>query len=325
MQEPVEQPEEAPVVTTRPDDAAAVAAAPPADLPLWIPSEGAVETRSTGASCESDLLTNFQEVQKAYEAIVPSAQGTAAELVADVRDSLLTLQNLIGAVVDGDPQTVAPAPPQGQAAAPAEPDTVTEPERQRKEQAASAVNVALRNADTHAALQDLPEWQHIQTVRGAVGHLWTVLKDRAGVHLNQLLGDGRVSGFLRDLSARVCDKIAGWAQAGAERLRKGPETPGELPITDALLRLGDAATAYSTPQAAKPVSRSDTPQLRQMGEALARPMPTDRRKASAAAARSRSTTAKRPQKKSAPGSNTEQATHLRRGGPDQPQPKRPTR
>ncbi|MEV6731473.1 MULTISPECIES: hypothetical protein [unclassified Streptomyces] len=88
--------------------------------------------------------------------------------------------------------------------------------------------------------------QKIQTVRGVAGHLWTVLKDRAGEYFDQLRSDVRVSAFFRDLSARACDKIAGWAQAAADRLRQdtwGSEHGGDLPSAEALLHLGAAARA----------------------------------------------------------------------------------
>ncbi|MFI9186889.1 hypothetical protein ACIGXG_32245, partial [Streptomyces goshikiensis] len=150
-----------------------------------------------------------------------------------------------------------------------------------------------------------------------------------------LLGDKRAGGFLRELSARACDKIAGLAQAAARKLRgedgRADERGGALPSAEALLRLGDAATAFSDsrrgPGGTPPPSGSasdqpDIPAMRKMGEALAKPMPA-RPKVSAAAARGRSTTAKRsPVKKSGADKTTEQAGHLRRG-PDKPQPRKP--
>ncbi|WP_326750563.1 hypothetical protein [Streptomyces virginiae] len=335
-EEAAEKPAQAPVSVGRPDAALAAAVPPPAELPLWVASDGAADTQGTDASTARDLLTAFQKVQQAWADVVPSDRGTAAELVADVREDLLTLQNLIGEAVGAGPQAPMQASRE-RAAAPAPPGSETAgdtpPERDRQ-QAATAVNVALRHADAHElSLRDLPEWQWIHTVRGAAGHLMTVLKDRAGDHFDRLMGDGRVRDFFRDLSARACDKIAGWAQAGAERLRrgaKGSENPADLPSAEALLRLGDAAFAYNTPRnggtppADGSEKRVNTPELRKLGEALARPMPGNRPKVSASAARSRSATAKRPVTKPAPDS-AEQATHLRRGGPDQPQPRKPQR
>ncbi|GGU12876.1 hypothetical protein [Streptomyces lateritius] len=252
--------------------------------------------------------------------------GTSAELFDDVRPHLVTLQSLITEAVNGSP---APAPD----APPAEPEPA--PERDGHQEAA-AVNVTLRQADTHVdSLQDLPEWQKIQSVRGAMGHLLTTIRKRAGDQFDRLLADKRASGFLRELSARACDKIAGLAQAAARKLRgddaRADERGGALPSAEALLRLGDAATTYSAPRGGRggtpprPADRAtdgpDIPAMRKMGEALAKPMPGARPKVSAAAARGRSTTTKRPLKKPVPGS-TEQQDHLRRGA-DQSQPRKP--
>ncbi|MFG2776162.1 hypothetical protein [Streptomyces sp. NPDC048350] len=250
--------------------------------------------------------------------------GTSAELFDDVRPHLVTLQSLFT-----EPVNNAPAPA---SAPPAEPDATPEREPQRE---AEAVNETLRQADTHApSLQDLPEWQKIQTVRGAMGHLLTTIKNRAGEQFDKLLGDKRASGFLRELSARACDKIAGWAQAGARKLRgedaRAEARGGDLPSAEALLRLGDATAAYSAPRRPGPggattdsTDRSTVPAMRKMGEALAKPMPGARPKVSAAAARSRSKTGTRPVKKPAVDS-TEQAGHLRRGA-DPAKPRKPQR
>ncbi|MDX2394941.1 hypothetical protein NJL88_33720 [Streptomyces sp. DK15] len=312
---------DAAAVVEQPDVAAATVVAPDTDLPLSVSPGGAADVQV--ADPDADLLTKFREVRAAVDAMV--ARGAGADLDANVREDLIKLQNLIGGPVDQAPRADAPM---------SQPDPVepgageTSPGDQQ--QAASAVNVALREADAHeASLRSLPEWQDMQTVRGSFRHFMTVLKDSTGEHFDRLMGDGRVAGFVRDLSIRVCDKIAKLAVAGAERLRRSSDG-ASLPSAEALLRLGDAGSAYGKRSGrsadTSPTSRSkfevNVPDLKKMGDALARPMPGDRR-ASAAAARSRSTTAKRA-KKPAPG-NTGQAAHLRRGGPDQPQPKRPTR
>lgn len=114
------------------------------------------------------------------------------------------------------------------------------------------MNTALRQADAHArSLQDLPEWQRLQTLRGAFGNVWRVLKDRAGEHLDRLMGDSRVADFIRKVSVRACEKVAGLAQAGADRLRRddgrAPGKKRDLPSAEALLRLGNAAFSYSAP------------------------------------------------------------------------------
>ncbi|WP_030200641.1 hypothetical protein [Streptomyces sp. NRRL S-87] len=290
--------------------------------------EGQEERPDPESARESDpdLHDSFQEFLAAWDDTVANGGtgGTSADLHDEVREDLVTLQGLIAEAASDVPAADADASP----AAP-------EPTPERDEhQAAAAVNESLREADTLSnLLQDLPEWQKIQTVRGAMGHLLTVVKRRAGEQFDRLLGDERASGFLRELSAKACDRIAGLAQAAARRLRgdgaRADERGGALPSAEALLRLGDAATAYTaprpgsrrTPPAGRVVDQLDIGALRKMGEALAKPMPGGRPKVSAAAARGRSTTAKRPVKKPAPGS-TEQAGHLRRG-PEQPQPRKP--
>ncbi|MEU3050343.1 hypothetical protein ABZ705_28205 [Streptomyces sp. NPDC006984] len=167
-------------------------------------------------------------------------------------------------------------------------------------EAATAVNSALHEADTHTpVLQDMPEWQRIQTVRGALGHLMHVIKDRAGEHLDNFLNDHRVGDYLRRLSIRACERIAEWAQAGADWLRekaqRDPAGREELPSADALMRLGDAAVRYSGPRrpsghgpSASVPGEVDVPALRAMGEALGKPLPG--RRVATAAARGRSTT-----------------------------------
>ncbi|MFZ3476001.1 hypothetical protein ACODT4_44220 [Streptomyces sp. 2.9] len=301
---------------------------PPA--PLWGTKELPVSAYAGGpegneerseAAAAVDLVANFQQFRAAWDAVVTDG-GTSDELLDEVRPALATLQSFINEPVDS-----APAP--GPAVPPARQESQGERDGQQE---AAAVTEALRQADTHeASLRDLPEWQKIQTVRGAMGHLFTVIAKRAGEHIDQLLGDERATTFLREVSARVCDKVADLAQTAARKLRGDDARRGELPSAEALLRLGDAATAYSTPRRGRggtPPADAETvlpamQKLEKMGEALAKPMP-GRGKVSASAARSRSATAKRPTKKPAPGS-TEQAPHLRRGGPDQPPPRKPTR
>jgi hypothetical protein len=189
------------------------------------------------------------------------------------------------------------------------------------------VNAALRGTDTYATeLRELPEWQQIQTVRGAWSHLWRVIRERAGEHFDQLRTDGRVGEFFRKMSLRVCERIAQWAQACAERLRRDGDRPGPgdnnraLPSAEALLRLGDAALSYSGPRDGRggvppTAAEVNLPQMRKLGEALNRPLPTAVRGSgvSVAAARGRSTTVKKGANR--PNGAAEQAGHLRRGGP----------
>ncbi|WP_272910410.1 DEAD/DEAH box helicase family protein [Streptomyces mexicanus] len=203
-----------------------------------------------------------------------------------------------------------------------------------------AVNTALRRADAHVgALQEIPEWRQIQTVRGAWSHLWRVIRERAREHFDQLRGDGRVGDFFRKWSLRACERIGQWAQAGAERLLRDSDRPdaqrAHLPSAEALLRLGDAALSYSSQRGGRaeiPSGTSaatvDLPELRKLGEALERPMPTVNKVAgpgsgvSSLAARGRSTTIRRAARR--PGDTVEQAGHLRRGGPEQQHGRKPT-
>ncbi|MEU8529539.1 hypothetical protein AB0C77_28715 [Streptomyces sp. NPDC048629] len=308
------------------------------DLPVWGLDGGDAPEALVAvpeAEVEPDLLASFQDVRAAWDDIIPADQGTSDELFDEVQGELVTLQNLLRealAEASDAPATEAPPAP----VAPLLPPESVEPSADRDHgQEAAAVNEALRHADAHAnQLEDLPEWQKIQTVRGAVGHLVSVLKARAGEHFDRLRSDERVSGFFRELGAKAFDKVAGWANAAADRLRRtGDETrgnDGDLPSAEALLRLGDAASTYSAPRGRRggpPPSpagseRPDIPAMRKMGEGLAKPMP-GRPTVSASAAKGRSTTAKRPVKKPAPGS-TEQAGHLRRS-PEQTQSRKPQR
>ncbi|UQI49853.1 hypothetical protein M1P56_35790 (plasmid) [Streptomyces sp. HU2014] len=311
---------------------------PSEELPLWNGPAGSdpVEDRPL------DVVADFEAVQEAWDEHVPADKGTGADLFASVETELNRLESLLAEAIakvkpDPEPQTAAAV----QSAEPAAAPSPAEPEEAAKDrdpqQSADAVNMALREADAHApALQELPEWQRIQGVRGAFSHLMTVIKERAGEHFDKLMGDGRVADFVRRVSIGVCEKVAGWAQAGADRLRRNDDRGTGLPSAEALLRLGDAAFEYRGPRradgggtpppnppangAAGPV---DIAALRRMGEALNRPMPGAKRGVSTAAARGRSTTtAKRGGKKAAPG-GAEQAGHLRRGAAEQPQARKP--
>ncbi|MFF6903368.1 hypothetical protein [Streptomyces hydrogenans] len=265
---------------------------------------------------ESAFVAAFSGFLEAWAENVPD--GVPSEQLRDeVHTDLTTLQAFLSGAVDA-----APAP------APAQPVAARDGAKE-----AAAVNAALRHADTRvAALQDLPEWQKVQTVRGAMGHLLTTIRERAGERLDKLLGDKRAGGFLRELSARACDKIAGWAQAGARKLRgedARTDERGDLPTAETLLNLGVAASAYSAPRrpgpTAPPVSADlpSLPAMRKMGEALAKPMP-GRPTVSTAAARSRSkTAAKSPVKK--PADSGQQPGHVRRGTENPAKPRKPQR
>ncbi|MFC7871977.1 DEAD/DEAH box helicase family protein [[Kitasatospora] papulosa] len=314
----------------------------PGDLPLWIHPE-----RNAGQAedLSVDVVAGFEAVKEAWDEHVPAENGSGEDLFADVQTDLARLQQMLAeAVTEAEPSPEAPPATPKQSAPAAESTAVAAPPYDEQEaaransdpqKAAGAVNEALRRTDEHTpALQDLPEWQRLQTVRGAFSNLMRVMKERAGQHFGKLMEDGRVADFVRRTSIRVCERIAGWAQAGADRLRRddgrGTEQRGALPSADALLRLGDAALEYRGPRGGgntPPPSAGGAPDvntipaMRKMGEALSRPMPgASKRGVSTAAARGRSTTTgKQPvkgAKRSAAGSG-EQAGHLRRSGEQQ--------
>ncbi|MEU3433055.1 DEAD/DEAH box helicase family protein [Streptomyces sp. NPDC006863] len=291
----------------------------------------------------ADVVADFAGVMEAWDEHVPAENGAGEDLFADVQEELVALQHLLAeAVANVKPEPEVPPVIPAQPTPAAEPAPVAAPASGEQEtvtvdrdpqKAADAVNEALRQADEHApALQDLPEWQRLQTVRGAFSHLVSVIKKRAGEHLGKLMEDGRVSDFLRRTSLRVCERVAGWAQAGADRLRRDDERGqgqrAALPSADALLRLGDAALEYQGPRGGggTPPPAGEVPDvskieaLRTMGDALKRPLPGTANRVSAAAARATSTTkAKRPAKaKKSADSGAEQAGHLRRSSGQQP-------
>ncbi|MGW0188194.1 hypothetical protein ACWDV7_20815 [Streptomyces sp. NPDC003362] len=300
----------------------------PGELPLWIGTQASpADTAMTEpAAGQVDVRAEFQAVMEAFTEHVPPKNGTAQDLVADLDADLDALQRAFAEAV------APPAPVQADAAAEPGVET-TAPVPQQ----ADDVNAALQRADSHATtLQDLPEWEKIQTVRGAVGHLFRVMRERAGEHFDRLMGDGRVGEFFRKVSIRACEKVAHWAQAAADRLRRrGEEKDSDAPAAGALRDLADAATAYSSPAGRRsgppPASRDaapttvDIPAMRQLGEALSRPLPgaKDGRgpRISTAAAWGRSTTRHGAKK---PSGSAEQAGHLRRGGAEQQQSHKPT-
>ncbi|MFF8293638.1 DEAD/DEAH box helicase family protein [Streptomyces sp. NPDC016309] len=296
---------------------------PSEDLPLWTGPDG---PPSQPDNQPVDLVTDFAAVQQAWDATVPAGHGTGEDLFAEVQAEILQLQQMLAdAVTNNRPAAGAPG------TEPSSSGPETPLKNVNVQQTARAVNTALRQADAHAtALQDLPEWQRVQTIRGAFGNLMRVMKDRAGEHFASLMSDNRVADFVRRISIRTCEKIAGWAQSAADRLRQGGPQRQDLPSADALRRLGDAALEYTgrratppPPANAAPGGALDIPAMRKMGEALNRPMPGATKGVSAAAARGRSTTAKRAPGK--PANGTEQAGHLRRGGSEQQHTRKPQR
>ncbi|EDX22881.1 hypothetical protein SSAG_02672 [Streptomyces sp. Mg1] len=127
--------------------------------------------------------------------------------------------------------------------------------------AANAVEAAEAGADAHAeSLKDHPEWQRIQTVRGALRHVWDVMKEKAGPYWENLKADVRFQGFWKAVSIRACEAISSSASALARRLQ------GDLPAADALLRLSETTLTYSTAAADEPAP-TPTPAPEQAGAA----------------------------------------------------------
>ncbi|MFD4613057.1 hypothetical protein ACFWOT_34325 [Streptomyces sp. NPDC058440] len=325
---------------------------PTKDLPLWTGADSATGDSPQTAAGFADIRAEFEAVQQVWTEHVPAERYSAADLYEAVKSDLRTLQQLLAdALPSATPTTAAataaavPPAPAESAPAPEQPaERAQAPDGPALQQEAGAVNTALQGTDTHAAaLRELPERQQIQTVRGAWSNLWRVIRERAGESFGRLRTDGRVGEFFRKVSLRACERIAQWAQAGAERLRRDGDRPDtqsnsrDLSSAEALLRLGDAALSYSgprgghggTPPAATGTTDAEVnlPQMRKLGEALNRPLPTGNGAGrgsgvSAAAARGRYTTGRKKAKQ--PGGTTEQAGHLRRGDPEQQQGRKPT-
>jgi hypothetical protein len=296
-------------------------------LPLWAEPDESTPTTTALADAEpsvgplgeaahqaeiEDVVIAFRTlVGAAWSDHVPPDRGTADDLSAALDGELRTLQQRWESTVPS-PQRHGPTP------------AATAPPGRSATRDAAAVNDALHQADAHAArLQDFPEWQELQTVRGAARNLWNALRQRAGEYFDRLVDDRRFQTFWREVSVRTCEKIASWATAAADRLRNGPvEGARPDPAAQALRNLGDAATAYAGPRRVPPASDPsgpgvvNIPELRKMGSALQKPTTNGRETAqgprvSAAAAKSRSTTPAKG-KKPTPAAG-EQAPHLRRG------------
>ncbi|MGW7064738.1 hypothetical protein ACWGHM_40465 [Streptomyces sp. NPDC054904] len=101
--------------------------------------------------------------------------------------------------------------------------------------------------DAHAdELKHHPEAQEIETIRGALGRGWNLMKEKAGPAWSRLTNDIRFQGFWKTLSIRAREAISERATALADRLRPG------LPSAAALLKLSDATLTYSAAASAEP-------------------------------------------------------------------------
>ncbi|MFJ8194722.1 hypothetical protein ACIQ8D_33980 [Streptomyces sp. NPDC096094] len=315
------------------------ATAQPGELPLWTSTDTlpANTTAKEPPAGPLDVRTEFQAVLDAWEEYVPPENGTAQALVAELDAGLAALQRSLAEAVAPAAPAAPPAARGQDVAAPDESAEAAAPPS--VPQQAADINAALRRADTHAtALQDLPEWQKIQTVRGAFGRMVSVMKERAGERFDRLMRDGCVGEFFRKVSIAVCDKVAELAKAGADRLRpRSKEIDTDAPAADALRDVAVTATAYGSPgggrSGSQPASRDAAsitvaiPAMRQLGEALSRPLPVagrggDGPRVSTAAARRKSTTRGAARK---PSGSAEQAGRLRRSGTDQQHGHKPIR
>ncbi|MGW1817337.1 hypothetical protein ACWCQM_27665 [Streptomyces sp. NPDC002125] len=236
----------------------AVTEAEHADLPLWPgndlpggrwlrkgdvlhePSDGNAIWRLKQSPAEGgaalppiDWEEGLEKAQRAWKDHVPETQGRSAdEMWAVVGEDLET--------IDRTSSVLDRPSPMGD---PAGTDTSSA-------EASSLVNSALQDAAS-SDLQSSPEWQRIQTIRGATGHLMTTLREKAGEYWKELRTDARFQGFWKSLSIRTCEAIGRLAMAGADRIRRS--TAGDLPSAEALLKLSDSALTYSTAAARSPV------------------------------------------------------------------------
>ncbi|MFH8977979.1 hypothetical protein [Streptomyces sp. NPDC017890] len=220
------------------------APAPGTQTPAKVPSESGPAVPGADAYEPVDLRQAFTStVANAWVDTVPPEHGTVEDLLEAVDVPLRELEEQWRRAVpapraDGERQT-APAPA-----------GLDGPVHSRRDP--GPVDAALRQADTHAAaLRDFPEWQRLQNVRGATTHLWNVLCEQAGEYFGQLRTDLRVQGFWRTVSLRTATAIGNCALALADRVHRGPRG-GDLPTAEALLKLGDAALAYSNPGIPRP-------------------------------------------------------------------------
>ncbi|MFJ3519831.1 DEAD/DEAH box helicase family protein [Streptomyces sp. NPDC090131] len=272
-------------------------ATPDADLPLWAGPDPDDVTAYEPDAADSDLLSDLSVLQ---EAVATLANGGVPH---DFREALYDELTALEQALDG-PVTVQPADAAAEENAPGDSlgdDTTGTSPRQD----AAAVNRALAAADQHrAALYATPEWQEIQTVRGAVRNLWEAIKRQTGVHFQQLMGDGRVQAWWKKTSIRICERIANLATRAADRLR------GQAPEPAACMdQLHEAADHYGRPAVPPRDDESELQKrMRKLGDGLAASQ------VKVNAARARSTTVRKPPKPR--GAPADQPGHLRRTAAD---------
>lgn len=265
-------------------------------LPL-LPDPGPRSSELTSGA--SDLFTNLAAIQQAWEAVTRPSDGAVHDLRAALEPELKALQRAL------DAPTLPKPDSWHRPTSPDTPPRVSTPEA-GVGSTATEVTAALNAAQHHGpSLRDLPEWQEIQTVRGAFRNLWDAIKRETGTHFDKFRSDDGVQGWWKRASIRVCERIADLALRTADRLR------GDAPESaEAMDRLHRAADTYTRPTAPPPTGRSDLPeQMRKLGDGLvAAGIKVN-------AARARSTTTRKPP---APRPNPAgQPAHLRRTSADQ--------
>ncbi|MFE3557859.1 hypothetical protein ACFXKW_23765 [Streptomyces sp. NPDC059193] len=225
---------------------------PPDSMPLW--QDSPAPAHDTGRAEDPE----HEDVWAAWDEICNGAPAAEVQM-AVAADVAALNQKKEADKANERPTTISWAP--------VEPATATAPAPRNISQAAAAVDSATAVADSHAAsLEDHPEWQRIQTIRGSLRHVWDVMKEKAGAAWDDLRADVRFQGFWRTLSVRACEAISTQAAALADRLRPGT---GNLPTADALLKLSAATLNYST---AAEAGRARTPTPTSGGEAAEPPM-----------------------------------------------------
>lgn len=204
--------------------------------PIWRLKHSAVE--GGAALPPINWEEGLKKARRAWKDHVPETQGSADGMWAVVVKDLETIDQTSPVLVSPFPTGEAPAP-QGAA---------------RTDTSSAAASVLVNSALQDAASSDFrssPEWQRIQTIRGAMGHLMTTIRGKAGEYWKELRTDARFQGFWKSLSIRTCEAIGRLAMAGADRIRRS--TAGDLPSADALLELSGSALTYSTVAARTPV------------------------------------------------------------------------
>ncbi|MFI1652141.1 DEAD/DEAH box helicase family protein [Streptomyces avidinii] len=279
----------------------AAEANPEPDLPLWAGPEPEEASSVEAEPADSDLLADLSALQEAWAAVLRPEGGAPHDLRAALTDEVSALELALNGDLAAPPVATdaAPAEPAtGRLAAPAASEASASPE-------ASAVNRTLAAADEHQhALRGVPEWQDIQTVRGAARNLWEAIKRQTGDYFEQFMGDSRVQAWWKKTSIRVCERIADLALRAADRLRGAAPEPAAC-----MERLHEAAEEYSRPDVPPRGSESELQrQMRRLGDGLAASQ------VKVNAARARSTTVRKPPgPRSAPG---DQPAHLRRTAAD---------